>query len=214
MHSEWSSPVPIISTPLTQRRVSCCTWAEGMAPLPSSSTGWTPPAPQHRTGTRRREPNSLHQRYRDLCSFFFFFFRLLAFNFYHLLSLQIPSQIKIEFYYLNMWATFVTGETFEQVFLRFTDSSKPSQFNRDSLGLLKSKNLRKFHVKLFLCFCCKSCPHLGRWLNANLNGQFVIAMCRIVNTLHTLRAHCTHRICLMCAFENISIGPTVQWNSL
>ena len=31
----------------------------------------------------------------------------------------------------------------------------------------------------FLSFCCKSCPHLGRWLNANLNGQIVIAIWRI-----------------------------------
>ena len=37
----------------------------------------------------------------------------------------------------------------------------------------------KFHVKFFLSFCRKSCPHLGRWLNANLNGQFVIAIWRI-----------------------------------
>ena len=38
------------------------------------------------------------------------------------------------------------------------------------------KLAQKFHVKLFLCFCRQSCPQLGRWLNANLNGQFVIAI--------------------------------------
>ena len=59
----------------------------------------------------------------------------------------------------------------------------------------------KFHVKLFLCFCCKSCPYLGRWLNANRNGQFVIATWHIVShtwicswmigSLARLSANCT-----------------------
>ena len=38
-----------------------------------------------------------------------------------------------------------------------------------------------FNVTLFLCFCRKSCPHLGRWLNVDLNGQFVIAIWRIID---------------------------------
>ena len=43
-----------------------------------------------------------------------------------------------------------------------------------------SENLaHKFHVKFFLFFCRKSFRHLCRWLNANLNGQFVIARWRI-----------------------------------
>ena len=38
----------------------------------------------------------------------------------------------------------------------------------------------------YLCTCCcrKSCPHLGSWLNANLNGQFVIAIWRITFHKH------------------------------
>ena len=39
---------------------------------------------------------------------------------------------------------------------------------------IKAKLAHNFHVKLFLCFCGKSCLHLGRWLNANLQGQFVL----------------------------------------
>ena len=37
-------------------------------------------------------------------------------------------------------------------------------------------SLQKLHVKLLLCFGCRCCPHLHRWLNANLNGKFVIAI--------------------------------------
>ena len=82
--------------------------------------------------------------------------------------------------------------SFEQVFLRFADSRKPSQFVNYRYGLAwlagigksKKKLACKFHVKLFLCFCRKSCPHLGRWLNANLNGQFVIVIWRISAKIH------------------------------
>ena len=42
----------------------------------------------------------------------------------------------------------------------------------------------------FLSFCRKSCPHLGRWLNSNLDGQFVIAILRIYVTIYFLHFSC------------------------
>ena len=44
---------------------------------------------------------------------------------------------------------------------------------------IEEKLAHKVHIKFFLGFCRKSCPHLGSWLNPNLNGQIVIAICRI-----------------------------------
>ena len=85
----------------------------------------------------------------------------------------------------NKWATLITRATLHEVlskFSRFTDSSELANSSMN-IGLLESENLRKpctqISCKVFLTFCRKSCPHLGRWLNSNLNGQFVIAIWRI-----------------------------------
>ena len=84
--------------------------------------------------------------------------------------------------YMKFWASFSKIYRFQQ--------AKPIRKLTIHIGLAClnrkiSENLaHKFHVKFFLSFCCKSCPHLGRWLNANLNGQIVIAIWRIYATEH------------------------------
>ena len=94
----------------------------------------------------------------------------------------------------NMWATLITGATLHEAttlhwasfpkIYRF-QQAKPIRKLTIQIGLVCwnrkiYENLaHKFHVKFFLFFCRKSCPHLGRWLNANLNGQIVIVIWRI-----------------------------------
>ena len=79
--------------------------------------------------------------------------------------------------YMKFWASFLRIYGFQQ--------AKPIRKSMIQIGLacwnwkIYEKHAHKFHVKLFMCFCRKSCPHLSRWLNANLNGQFVIAIWRI-----------------------------------
>ena len=76
--------------------------------------------------------------------------------------------------YLKFWASFPKIYRFQQAkpILKLTIQIGLAGWNRKI-----SENLaNEFHVKLF---CRKSCQHLGRWLNTNVNGQFVIAMWRI-----------------------------------
>ena len=81
--------------------------------------------------------------------------------------------------YMKFWASFHQIYGFQQVKLirKLTIRIGLACWNRK----IEEKLAHKFHVKLLLCFCRKSCPHLGRWLNANLNGQFVIAIWRNIS---------------------------------
>ena len=72
-----------------------------------------------------------------------------------------------------MWATLVTGATLHEVLIKFRQIYRIQQVKlirklRIRIGLaywnrkIYEKFAHKFHVKLFLCFCHKSCPHLCR----------------------------------------------------
>ena len=82
---------------------------------------------------------------------------------------------------MKFWASFPKIYRFQQ--------AKPIRKLTIPIGLtcwnwkIWEKLAHKFHVKLFLCFCRKSCPHLHRGLNANLNAQLVIAILGIANDL-------------------------------
>ena len=108
----------------------------------------------------------------------------------HQCSRALADCFPLSWRHQNMWATLVTGATLHEVLSKFSEDlmilvSKPIRKLTIQIGLacwnwkIKEKIGHKFYVKLFLCFCRKSCPHLGRWLNANLNGHFVIAIWRI-----------------------------------
>ena len=107
----------------------------------------------------------------------------------HQPSRALADCFRLSWRHQNMWATLVTGATLHEVLSKFSSdlqipASKPIGKLTIWIGLaswnwkIQEKLAHKFHVKLFLCFCRKSCPNLGRWLNANLNGQFVIAIWR------------------------------------
>ena len=82
-----------------------------------------------------------------------------------------------EQHFMKFWASFPKIYRFQQAkpILKLTIRISLACLNRK----IKENLAHIFHVKLFLCFYRKSRPHLGRWLNANLNGQFVIAIWRI-----------------------------------
>ena len=79
--------------------------------------------------------------------------------------------------YMKFWASFPKIYRFQQAkpIRKLTIQIDLACWNRK----IYENIAHKFHVKFFLSFCRKSCPHLGRWLNANLNGHFVIAIWRI-----------------------------------
>ena len=98
----------------------------------------------------------------------------------------------------NTLATLVTGATLHEVLSKFSSALRipASQANpyindTDWLGSMESENLRKtctqMSCKVVSVLVTKSCPHLGRSPDANLNGQFVIAaIWRIAKWLSTI----------------------------